>query len=138
MQDAVLAYRNKIPYSPKSLNKLKQPKENVKWQPPKEGMYKMNYDGAVFTDLGEAGIRVIVRDARGEVIAILAKKVLHPDSVEVLEALAARRAAKFAVELGLIILFSTRRRCRGGVQGVADCILGSLIHWRNCKRHCLL
>ncbi|XP_075665729.1 uncharacterized protein LOC142635464 [Castanea sativa] len=83
------------------LNKLKQPTENVKWQPPEEGMYKTNYDGVVFTDSGEAGIGVIVRDARGEVIAALAEKILYPGSVEELEALAARRAAKFAMELGL-------------------------------------
>ena len=66
-----------------------------------EGIYKMNYDGAIFTESGEAGIGVIVRDARGEVIAALAKKILYSGLVEVLEVLAARRAAKFAVELGL-------------------------------------
>ena len=47
------------------------------------------------------GIGVIVRDARGEVIAALAEKILYPGLVEVLEALATRRVAKFAVELGL-------------------------------------
>ena len=84
-----------------STSRMKQPKENAKWQPPMEGIYKMNYDGAIFTESGEAGIGVIVRDARGEVIATLAKKILYPGLVEVLEVLAARRAGKFAVELGL-------------------------------------
>ncbi|XP_075638353.1 uncharacterized protein LOC142610424 [Castanea sativa] len=65
------------------------------------GMYKTNYDGAVFIDSGEAGIGVIVRDARGEVIAALVEKIHYPGSGEVLEALAARRVAKFVVELGL-------------------------------------
>ena len=36
--------------------------------------YKTNYDVAVFTESGEAGIGVEVRDARGEVIAALSKK----------------------------------------------------------------
>ena len=81
--------------------RMKQPKENTKWQPPVEGIYKTNYDGAVFTESGEAGIGVIVRDARGEVITALAEKILYPGSVEVLEALAARKATKFVVELGL-------------------------------------
>ena len=81
--------------------KMKQPKENTKWQPPVEGIYKTNYDVAVFTESGEVGIRVIVRDARGEVITALAEKILYPSLVKVLEALAARRAAKFALELGL-------------------------------------
>ena len=88
-------------YQAKYPSKMKQPKENVKWQPPVEGLYKTNYDGAVFTESGEAGIGIIVRDARGEVIAALAEKILYPRSVDVLEALAARRAVKFAVELGL-------------------------------------
>ena len=35
-------------------------------------------------------------------IAALAEKIPYPSSVEVLEALAARRAARFVVELGLM------------------------------------
>ncbi|XP_065629267.1 uncharacterized protein LOC136067405 [Quercus suber] len=64
-------------------------------------MYKTNYDGAVFAELEEVGIGVIIRDVKGLVIAALAKKIPYPGSVEVLEALVARRAARFAVELGL-------------------------------------
>ena len=64
-------------------------------------MYKTNYDGAMFAESEEARIEVIVRDGKGEVIAALAEKIPYPGSVEVLEALAARRAAKFAMELGL-------------------------------------
>ena len=76
-------------YQAKYPSKMKQPKENAKWQPPVEGLYKKNYDGAVFTESGEAGIGIIVRDARGEVIAALAEKNLYPGLVDVLEALAA-------------------------------------------------
>ena len=65
-------------------------------------MYKTNYDGAVFAELEEAGIGVIIRDVKGLVIAALAEKIPYLGSVEVLEALAARRVARFAVELGLI------------------------------------
>ena len=64
-------------------------------------MYKTNYDGAMFAESEEARIEVIVRDGKGEVIAALAEKIPYLGSVEVLEALAARRAAKFAMELGL-------------------------------------
>ena len=67
------------------------------------GMYKANYDGAVFAESKEAGIGVIVRDDKGDVIVALAEKIPYPVSVEVLEALAARRAAKFVVELGLSV-----------------------------------
>ncbi|KAL0000565.1 hypothetical protein SO802_014346 [Lithocarpus litseifolius] len=61
-----------------------------------------NLSGGVGSGLeAGAGIRVVVRNAKGEVIAALADKISHPGSVEVLEALAVRRAAKFIVELGI-------------------------------------
>ena len=44
---------------------------NIKWRPSVSATYKTNYDGAVFTDSGEAGIGVVVRNARGEVMAAL-------------------------------------------------------------------
>ncbi|XP_023897003.2 uncharacterized protein LOC112008874 [Quercus suber] len=64
-------------------------------------MYKTNYDGVVFSESGEVGIGVVVQDAKGEVIVALAEKITYPGSVEMLEALAVRRAAKFIVELGI-------------------------------------
>ena len=66
-------------------------------------MYKTNYDGAVFAESEEAGIGVIIRDVKGLVIVALAEKIPYPSSVEVLEALAARRVARFVVELGLTV-----------------------------------
>lgn len=74
----------------------KPPKGCIQWRPPSGELYKTNYDGAVFTESGEAGIGVVVQNAKGEVIAALAQKIAHPGSVELLEAL----AAKFIVELG--------------------------------------
>lgn len=79
----------------------KPSKGNMKCRPPLGELYKTNYDGAVFSESGEAGIGVVVRDAKGEVIAALAEKITYPGSVEMLEALAARRAVKFIVELGV-------------------------------------
>ena len=66
-------------------------------------MYKTNYDGAVFAESEEAGIGVIIRDVKGLVIVALAEKIPYPSSVEVLEALAARRVARFVVELSLTV-----------------------------------
>ena len=50
-------------------------------------LYKTDYDGAVFSESGEAGIGVVVQDANGEVIVALAEKITYPGSVEMLEAL---------------------------------------------------
>lgn len=44
---------------------------------------------------------MVVWNAKGEVIAALAEKITHPGSVELVEASAARWAAKFIVELGI-------------------------------------
>ena len=66
-------------------------------------MYQVqtNYDGAVFEDLGEAGIGVVVSNATGEVIAALSEKIPYPGSVDLVEVLTARRAVWFIVELGM-------------------------------------
>ncbi|XP_023886377.1 uncharacterized protein LOC111998512 [Quercus suber] len=82
----------------------KQPKaipNKVKWRPPISDFYKANYDGALLEELGEAGLGFVIRNEKGEVMGSLAEKINKPDSVEVLEALATRRAVLFAVELGL-------------------------------------
>ena len=44
---------------------------------------------------------MVVRLDNGEVLAALSEKIPLPSSIEVLEALAARRAAQFVVEIGL-------------------------------------
>ncbi|KAL0015374.1 hypothetical protein SO802_002443 [Lithocarpus litseifolius] len=80
------------------------PKQNPaiqKWHPPQTDTYKINYDGAVFTKSNEAGIGVVVRNEKGEVMASLAEKIGMPvGGVEVIEAMAARKAILLAVELG--------------------------------------
>ena len=73
----------------------------TKWSPPLGKEYKTNYDGAVFEDSSEARIGVVVRNATDEVLAALSEKFPYPGSVEVVEILAARRAVRFIVELGM-------------------------------------
>ena len=45
--------------------------EITKWKPPKEGRYRVNYDGAVFKDNNEAGLGAIIKNHRGEVMGSL-------------------------------------------------------------------
>ncbi|XP_050248495.1 uncharacterized protein LOC126695706 [Quercus robur] len=75
--------------------------QSQRWVPPDEGMYKVNYDGTCFVDEEKAGIGVVVRNDRGQVMGSLAEKIEMPPTVEVLEAMAARRAMIFMEELGL-------------------------------------
>ena len=74
---------------------------DLRWKPPDSGFYKVNFDGALFLDQRCTRLRVVVRDSAGLVIAALIQRVRLPDSVDVGEALAARRAICFALELSL-------------------------------------
>lgn len=74
---------------------------DVKWKPPDDNCVKVTYDDAMFDDIDEAAIGVVIRNAHGEVIASLAEKIQKPTSVIALELLAAKRAALFAQEIGL-------------------------------------
>ena len=71
------------------------------WSPPVGNEWKINFDGAMFNESGEAGIGVVVQNSVGEVKAALAEKFRKPPTMEVLEPLAARRAALFSKDLGL-------------------------------------
>ncbi len=64
------------------------------------GRVKINYDGAVFTDIGEAGIGVIIRNSQGAVMASLSQRIPFPHSVEAVEATATRAAVQLALDLG--------------------------------------
>ncbi|XP_075636759.1 uncharacterized protein LOC142608997 [Castanea sativa] len=78
-----------------------KPLKMVKWKPSNSNCYKTNFDSAVFVDSGEIGIRVVVRNAWGLVLASLFEKIPNPHSVAVLELLVARRAVSFIKEIGL-------------------------------------
>ena len=73
----------------------------VKWKPPEPGRYKINYDGAMFTETNEAGIGVIIRNHKGEAMASMCHRIPYPHLVEAMEAKAARSAAQLAIDLGI-------------------------------------
>uniref|UniRef100_A0A2N9HGY6 RNase H type-1 domain-containing protein n=1 Tax=Fagus sylvatica TaxID=28930 RepID=A0A2N9HGY6_FAGSY len=73
----------------------------AQWRKPTACGFKVNYDGAVFAETAEAGIGIVVRNASGNPVATLSQKIKFPLSVEATEAMAARRAVRLALELGL-------------------------------------
>ena len=75
--------------------------EPICWYPPSNSWCKANFHGAVFQELGEAGLGVVVRDHEGTVIGALSERIALPPTVEEVEAMAARRAISFAKELDL-------------------------------------
>lgn len=77
------------------------PHPAASWSPPHAPTLQINYDGAIFRETNEVGLRVVVRDSEGRVIASLAERVPLPKTVADVEAAAAQRALLFAKELNL-------------------------------------
>uniref|UniRef100_A0A2N9G219 Uncharacterized protein n=1 Tax=Fagus sylvatica TaxID=28930 RepID=A0A2N9G219_FAGSY len=73
----------------------------VRWKPPSSNLFKVNFDGAIFRESNTGGLGVVIRDKTGMVIATLSQKVTGNHTAEMIEALAARRAIRFAMEVGV-------------------------------------
>ena len=71
-----------------------------KWSPPVEDYYEVNFDGTVFKREEKVGIRVIIRNCHGMVMASLSQKISLPQTVVELETLATTRALEFSIKLG--------------------------------------
>lgn len=56
----------------------------------------MNFDGAIFENLALAGLGIVIRDEQGLIIIALSQRIPLPNSVNMVEALAVRRAIIFA------------------------------------------
>ena len=73
----------------------------IRWSPPPEDRFKINFDATYFEDSGLASIGVVCRDHSEQAIAALCLNLGKVQSVEMVEALAARRAMIFAREMSL-------------------------------------
>jgi len=71
------------------------------WRPLEHDHFKVNFNVAVFKSLNLAGIGVVIRDWRGDVLAALSMPTALTSTVADLEALACRCAVMFAVEKDL-------------------------------------
>ena len=68
------------------------------WRPPSGSVYKLNFDAAVFTQIGASGCGAVVRNEMGLVMAALSPKgplVLDSEETEVLTY---RKAMEFVVD----------------------------------------
>ena len=77
-----------------------QHRNHTRWKPPERDIYKVNYDGAIFEQQGKAGLGVVIRNSNGEVMASMSLLVQLPSTVAQVEAMAARKATEFALEIG--------------------------------------
>ena len=80
-----------------------QPRQKLNgeiWQPPPSEVYKLNYDAALFSDLGRTGIGAVIRNEKGEVMAAMTACGQAVHTSEEAKLLACRRALEFAVDAG--------------------------------------
>ena len=54
---------------------------HTKWEPPDLGVFKVNYDGALFTEIGRAGLGVVIRNSECAVMASLSQQIPQPTTV---------------------------------------------------------
>ena len=72
------------------------------WYSPQTSQHKVNYDGALFKEIWQAGVGVMVRDANGRVCGALSDRIVLPGTVEEVEAITCKKAVQFALQLGLV------------------------------------
>ncbi|XP_075665685.1 uncharacterized protein LOC142635414 [Castanea sativa] len=71
------------------------------WKPPSAELFKINFDGAVFSHEKIFGIGVVIRDHKGLVIASCSKLVYQELCSDDIEATALGWALAFALEIGV-------------------------------------
>ncbi|CAL5332332.1 unnamed protein product [Camellia sinensis] len=71
------------------------------WKAPAAGIYKLNFDGAVFDCQQSIGIGVVVGDSNGDVIAALSEQRTFWVGADCAEAYVAARTVSFVQELAL-------------------------------------
>ena len=58
----------------------------VRWHPSPTGVYKINFDEAVFKDIGKAGVGVVVRNSDGQALASLSEQKSLQFSLDIVKA----------------------------------------------------
>ena len=105
-----------------------------KWIPSVRDIVKEKFIGAWLPESGEGRIGVVIHNSKSEVMAAMLEKITKPPLVEVLELLAARRAAMFTMEVGFHWAV---------LEGDAASVVftnfwyGTFFRWSNFKRHSL-
>ena len=62
----------------------------VCWSRLPKDVFKVNFDAALFENIGSAGIGVAIRDSEGEIIVALSQRIPLSFSMEMAQAMAAR------------------------------------------------
>lgn len=74
--------------------------------------------GALFSNLGAAGLGMVICDSSGQVVGALAERIPIPKFAATIEALACRRALTFAKELSIF-----EAKCEGDAEVIVRALL---------------
>ena len=78
--------------------------DGMRWIPPPQAVYKLNYDAALFEDSASIGFGAVIKNSIGEVMAAMTVKGLAVQGSEVAELLACRKVLEFAIDVGFTVL----------------------------------
>ncbi|KAK4384080.1 hypothetical protein Sango_3093700 [Sesamum angolense] len=70
-----------------------------KWSPPGIGLLKANFDRAIFSNTGDAGLGVIIRNERSKCVAWRSIRIPHIHQAKLAKALATRAAMQACIHL---------------------------------------
>ena len=78
--------------------------DGMRWIPPPQVVYKLNYDAALFEDSASIGFGAVIRNSTGEVMVGMTIKGPAVQGSEVAELLAYRKALEFAIDASFSVL----------------------------------
>ena len=71
-----------------------------RWSCPQDGLVKINFDGAVFSELNQSDVGVVIRENNGAMLASCSEKLHQAYKPDEVEALVALKAVTLARDLG--------------------------------------
>ncbi|XP_075650086.1 uncharacterized protein LOC142620631 [Castanea sativa] len=116
-------------------------KENIKWSPPALGRYKLNVDGAVFSQIKTTGLGMVIHDDAGLVVAAMSKISIPLGPLEA-EAKAIEAAIQFAIDIGIreftfetdsLLLFNALQGTNAAASSIVNIVSGILFQSQNFR-----